>query len=315
MGLVMDKSEEEGGIPEEDLARIATGRSALLPVKDQREFIETITESYIDLIAYLDETGQNDLEPKTYDFDAEQKTSHVIYRGTDERSPFGQDAIYGEYSIKRQGKSYTPEEVTALVNESFGEFASLPANQRDTLLARGLSSQLESAFQTYFRGLELPHVIERAMRIREHGRSILTDYRVGCGLRIEINGDVYNGIIYRVDGRKNVSGNPYAPSSLKFYIAVNGPLREVRVPGSQLKKIVVAHLGRNAKPVELFKDHLSDTRQRCKIVVGNLLGAYGQLKPGSKGRIVTFTMNDGSSKQGILMPIKFDYEKDVIAQK
>ena len=315
MGLAMDKSEEEGGIPEEGLARIATGRSALLPVKDQREFIETITESYIDLIAYLDETGQNDLEPKTYDFDAEQKTSHVIYRGTDERSPFGQDAIYGEYSIKRQGKSYTPEEVTALVNESFGEFASLPANQRDTLLARGLSSQLESAFQTYFGGLELPHVIERAMRIREHGRSILTDYRVGCGLRIEINGDVYNGIIYRVDGRKNVSGNPYAPSSLKFYIAVNGPLREVRVPGSQLKKIVVAHLGRNAKPVELFRDHLSDTRQRCKIVVGNLLGAYGQLKPGSKGRIVTFTMNDGSSKQGILMPIKFDYEKDVIAQK
>ena len=315
MGLPMDKSEEEGGIPEEDLARVATGRSALLPVKEQREFIETITESYIDLIAYLDETGQNDLEPKTYDFDAEQKVSHVIYRGTDERSPFGRDAVYGEYSIKRQGKSYTPEEVRTLVDESFGEFSRLPANQRDTLLARGLSAQLESVYQAYFAGLELPHVIERAMRIREHGITILRDYRVGCGLRIEINGDVYNGIIYRIDGRKKVSGNPYAPSSLKFYIAVNGPLREVRVPGSQLKKITVAHLGRNANPAELFKDHQSDSRQRCKIVTGNLLGAYDQLKPGNKGRIITFTMNDGSLEQGILMPIKFDWEKDVTEQK
>jgi hypothetical protein len=50
-------------------------------------------------------------------------------------------------------------------------------------------------------------------------------------------------------------------------------------------------------------------------VTGNLLGAYGQLKPGSKGRIITFTMNDGSLEQGILMPIKFDWEKDVTEQK
>jgi hypothetical protein len=143
----------------------------------------------------------------------------------------------------------------------------------------------------------------------------LSEFRVGSGLRVEINGDLYNGIIYRIDGGKNLLGNPYAPSSLKFYIAVNGPLREVRVPGSQIRKITLQNLGRNASPAELFQDHLSDTRQRCKIITGNLLGAYGLLKTGSKGRIINFTMNDGTEQQGILMPVKFDPEKDLIPQE
>jgi len=316
MGLTMDKSEEEGGTPEEDLARTATGRSALLPVKEQREFMETITESYTDYIAYLDETGQNDLEPKTYDFDAEQKTSHVIYVGSDPSSPFGEDAIFGTYSIKRQGKSYTPEEVEELIAQTYGpELMKYEPWQRDTYHARALSAHLEGMFKPYIASVEAPHIIERAERIREWSRAILNDFRMGTGLRIEINGDTYNGIIYDIRGRKKVSGNPYAPSSLKFYIAVNGPLREVRVPGSQIKKITLSNLGRNADIADLFQDYLSDTRQRAKIIVGNLLGAYGQLKPGSKGRIITFTKHEGGTEQGILLPAKFDWEKDVTPQK
>jgi hypothetical protein len=314
MGLAMDKSEDEGGIPEDDLARVATGRSALLPVAEQREFIETISASYSDYIAYLDETGQNDLEPRTCDFDAELKTSRVIYRGTDERSPFGRDAVYGTYSIKRQGKSYSPEEVQAKLQESFGEYADLAPEKRDTMIARDLGKRLEELYAPYFESVTAPHAIDRASRIRESGRTVLSEFRVGSGLRVEINGDLYNGIIYRIDGRKNLLGNPYAPSSLKFYIAVNGPLREVRVPGSQIRKITLQNLGRNASPAELFQDHLSDTRQRCKIIIGNLLGAYGLLKTGSKGRIINFTMNDGTEQQGILMPVKFDPEKDLIPQ-
>jgi hypothetical protein len=315
MGLSIDKPEAEGGLPAEDLARVATGRAALLPVKEQHEFMDTIAESYIDYIAYLDETGQNDLEPRTYDFDAEQKTSHVIYCGTDETSPFGQDAIYGEYSIKRQGKSYTPAEVSTLLEESFGEYVKLAPHERDTHLARDLSRHLESLFQPYFASLEVPHIIERAGRIRESGRALLSEYRVGTGLRIEINGDIYNGIIYRIDGRKKISGNPYAPSALKFYIAVNGPLRETRVPGSQIRGITLANLGRNASPEKLFQDYQSDARQMAKLVTGNLLSAYGLLKPGKHGRIIVFTTNDGSKRQGILLPWKFDPETDLVGQK
>lgn len=315
MGLSMDKSPEDGGATEEDLARTATGRSALLPVKEQREFMETITESYNDYIAYLDETGQNDLEPHTYDFDAKQVTAHRIYEGTDPTSPFGQDAHYGEYSIKRQGKPYRPEEVHALLAETFGENASRPAKERDTMAARDLGHHLETLFSPYFADLIAPHVIERAGGIREMSRTLLNEYRVGVGLRVDINGDTYNGIIYRIDSKKKVSGNPYAPSSLKFCIAINGPLKEVRVPGSQIRGITITNLGRNANVAELFEDHVGDSRQRAKIITGNLLGTFGQLRKGIKGRIITFTMDDGSAQQGILMPVKFNWETDVRPQE
>jgi hypothetical protein len=39
------------------------------------------------------------------------------------------------------------------------------------------------------------------------------------------------------------------------------------------------------------------------------------LKPGSKGRIITFTKHEGGTEQGILMPARFDWEKDVTPQK
>ena len=314
MGLSMDANEEDGGTPEEDLARTATGRSALLPVKEQREFMETITESYIDYIGYLDETGQNDLEPRTYDFDAKETRSETIYRGTVPSSPFGQDAHYKEFSIKRQGKAYSPAEVEGLLAETFGENATRPAHERDTLAARELDRYLESLYQPYYAGLMAPHVIDRAIRIREYGRSILKDYRVGVGLQLEINGDSYNGIIYRIEAKKKISGNPYAPSSLKFYIAVNGPLREIRVPGSKLKGITVSNMGRNASVEEVFKDYYGDSRQRARVLTGNLLAAYGLLKPKVRGRIISFTMEDGSTQQGILMSAKFDWEKDLHPQ-
>jgi hypothetical protein len=155
-------------------------------------------------------------------------------------------------------------------------------------------------------------VIDRAVRIRDYGRTILKDYRVGVGLHLEINGDVYNGIIYRIEAKKKVSGNPFAPSSLKFYIAINGPLREIRVPGSKLKGITIQNLGRNADVAEFFQDHYGESRQRARILTGNLLAAYGLLKPRVRGRIITFTANDGNTQQGILMSAKFDWEKDLI---
>ena len=312
MGLSMDKNGEDGGTPEEDLARTATGRSALLPVKEQREFMETITESYADYIAYLDETGQNDLDPKTYDFDAIETRSELIYQGTAPASPFGQDAHYKEFSIKRQGKAYSPAEVENLLAETFGENRNRPAHERDTLAARDLDHHLESIYKPYLGRLEAPHVIDRAVRIRDYGRTILKDYRVGVGLHLEINGDVYNGIIYRIEAKKKVSGNPFAPSSLKFYIAINGPLREIRVPGSKLKGITIQNLGRNADVAEFFQDHYGESRQRARILTGNLLAAYGLLKPRVRGRIITFTANDGNTQQGILMSAKFDWEKDLI---
>jgi hypothetical protein len=61
---------------------------------------------------------------------------------------------------------------------------------------------------------------------------------------------------------------------------------------------------------QLFADHATG-RQKAKIITGNVVSAFGQLKGKTKGRIIAFTMEDGTTRQGILLPAKFDVKEDV----
>jgi hypothetical protein len=296
----------------EGLAMKATGHSALLTVKEQQVFMDAITEAYTNYINFLDETGQNDLEPVTYDYDARETHKERMYQGTDPSSPFGQDAHYGEYSIKRQGKPFTAEEVNAKLAETFGpKMMELPPHQRDTFFARSLADHFEEMYKPYFDGLNSDNSREKASAMRGMGRQLLNEYRVGSAFSVEINGDVAHAVVTNIEGSKKTSGNPYAPSSLQFTLAINSPLRSIKVPGSQMGKITTASLGRNADIAHLFRDVFGDSRQKAKIITGNLLGAYGELKAGVKGRIISFTMQDGSTQLGIQMPTKFDIKTDV----
>jgi hypothetical protein len=311
LGLSADTNEQGQAGANEGLAMKATGHSALLPVAQQQEFMDSISEAYTNYIDFLDETGQNDLEPRTYDFAARETHIERMYQGVDPSSPFGQDAHYGEYSIKRQGKPFTPEEVMEKIAETFGPDAmKLPPRERDTLAARALDDHFEAMYKTYLAGLTHQGTVDRAQQMRTRGRQLLNDYRVGVGVHVDINGEGYNGVITNIEGAKKPSGNPYAPSALQFTIAVNSGLRQTKVPGSQMDSLATSNLGRNADVRQLFKGYGGD-RQKAKIITGNLLGAYGELKAGSKGRIISFTMDDGTTKLGIQMPSKFDIKEDV----
>jgi C-terminal domain on Strawberry notch homologue/P-loop containing NTP hydrolase pore-1 len=312
LGVPIDVDTKGEPSANEGKAMKATGHSALLTVKQQQQFMDAITEAYTNYIDFLDETGQNDLEPVTYDYDARETHKERMYQGTDPSSPFGQDAHYGEYSIKRQGKSFTPEEVHAKLAETFGpEMMKLAPYQRDTEFARGLAAHFEELYKPYYDTLMTQGAMEKASAMRGFGRSLLNEYRVGSAFSVEINGDVAHAVVTNIEGSKKTSGNPYAPSSLQFTLAINSPLRSIKVPGSQISKITTANLGRNADINHLFKDVFGDSRQKAKIITGNLLGAYGELKAGVKGRIISFTMADGTTQLGIQMPTKFDVKTDI----
>lgn len=312
LGLDAETDSKGDAAANEGLAMKATGHSALLTVKEQQVFMDAITEAYSNYIDFLDETGQNDLEPVTYDYDARETHNERMYQGTDPSSPFGQDAFYGEYSIKRQGKAFTPDEVQGKLAETYGpEMMQKPPHERDTLFARSLAAHFEELYTPYVETLSTPAAIEKAQGMRQRGRQLLSEYRVGSAFGIEINGDSSHAVVINIEGSKKTSGNPYAPSSLQFTLAVNTPLRQIRVPGSQIDKITISNLGRNADINHLFRDNLGDSRQKTKIITGNLLGAYGELKTGVKGRIISFTKNDGTTALGIQMPSKFDINKDV----
>jgi hypothetical protein len=312
LGLEADTDNKGEASANEGLAMKATGHSALLTVKEQQVFMDSVTEAYSNYIDFLDETGQNDLEPVTYDYEARETHSQRMYQGIDPSSPFGHDAHYGEYSIKRQGKAFTPEEVHNKIADAFGpEVMKRPPFERDTLFARELAGYFEEHYNTYKETLSTAAAQDKAAAVRQKGRQLLNEYRVGSAFSLEINGDLSHGVVIGIEGSKKLSGNPYAPSSLQFTLAVNTPLRSIRVPGSQITKITLANLGRNADIDHLFRDHMGDSRQKSKIITGNLLGAYGELKAGVKGRIISFTMNDGTTRLGIQMPTKFDIDKDV----
>lgn len=308
MSIAQNAADQDDDHSDVDIARKATGRSALLPVAQQKDFMAAVTEAYTDLIKYLDDTGQNDLEPKTYDLDAKIRGElQTVYQGTDARSPFGQDAHYGEYSIKKQGKPFKPQEVWQHLEDNLNA-----AEAKDAVdFHRKLYAQLDQPYKLFLSRQASSGANERAMQTKDGSINFMNMNRIGSGVRLEINGETYNAVIINVEGPKKPSGNPYAISGIKFTLDVAGPMRSIKVSGTELRKIGVASLGQRADIKYLFHDVNPEARMTAKIITGNLLGAYGALTKGVKGRIISFTMNDGSKQIGILMPAKFDPKKNI----
>lgn len=335
-------SADDDGTAEEGIARKVTGRMALMPVADQKTFYAEIEEQYSSLIDYLNDSNQNELLPRTFDFEAELAKEATLVEATNPGTPFGQEAVYGEYKIKAQGKQMTPAEIRAEMDKNLDGVdgaahaaalvQSLKQLNADTLnqerRENGLGATFDRAkYHAWLtkRGTEPAYaqeLVEKAQRSYDAGipagnikpedvgyqsahLSLITEHRIGSAWRVEINGDIYNAVIVNVRSSHKKSGNPFSPSKLQIQLAVNGPLRTITVPGSQWSKIEVAPLY-GLSIDNAFRDQVEGS-QTAKIITGNLLAAYGEIKD-SKTTIISFTKKDGSIEQGILLPKKFDYK-------
>jgi hypothetical protein len=299
----------------DDLARKATGRLALQPIEVQDAFYEDVESQYNALIDYLNKTNQNELEPRTFDFDAKELRQEVLFEGPDPTTPFGEDAIYGEYSIKAQGVAMKPAEINDAITESLdgntvGQHAAKMANALDAqynafvekltkaAAVEGQSAEAASSKQA-----------ETAATVRSAGLSFLESHPIGGKYRVDINSDTFNAIITNVRNTHKANGNPFSLSKFQVTISVNGALRSLTVPATQFRKIEVSGLSSQYTVEQLFKEQPPGQRETAKIVTGNLLAGYGELQ-GSRGTIITFTKEDGTQEQGILLPKLFDYTKN-----
>nr|WP_315245979.1 PLxRFG domain-containing protein [uncultured Albidiferax sp.] len=292
----------EGSEPVEDIARKATGRLALQPIKTQNAFYEEIEGQYHALIDYLNKTNQNDLEPRTFDYDARETRQDVIFEGADPKTPFGEDAIYGEYSIKAQGTAMTPAEIKALMAE---HLAGKTAQDHVSALLAPLTAQFTEYAKTLPEGAQQ----ESAMSARSRGQAFIQSHPIGSTFRVDINGDTFNAVVTNLRSTHKTYGNPFSLSKIQVSLAVNGALRNVTVPATQFAKIEVSSIGRGYSVDQLFKEQPANQRETAKIVTGNLLGAYGEIQ-GARGTIITFTKQDGTTDQGILLPKAFDFSKN-----
>lgn len=338
-----------GETPAEDIARKATGRLALQPIETQHAFYEEVEGQYHALIDYLNKTNQNDLEPRTFDFDAQEQRQEVLYAGPDKTTPFGEDAIYGEYSIKAQGTPMKPAEIKAAIEASLD---GKTADAHSTAMIDGLlekwAEQMnadrakhglvpgafdEVKYESFLKGLygEGPAqaMVQRAKALIAAGGTVeditpaqlrntngalaglqfLKDHQIGDTFRVDINSEVFNAVITNVRNTHKTAGNPFSMSKIQVTVSVNGALRSLTIPATQFKKIEVSELGKHYSIDQLFKEQPANQRETAKIVTGNLLAAYGEIK-GVRGTIISFTKQDGSTEQGILLPKLFDYSKN-----
>lgn len=297
LGLEREISDE----PSDDIARKATGRLALQPIETQMSFYEDVETQYSGLIDYLNKTNQNDLEPRTFDFDAKEVRQEVLFDGPNKETPFGEDAIYGEYSIKAQGTPMKPEEIRATMAENLGD--STPA-----AYTRKMLDDLDVKFNAYYASLD-DAAKDAASSVRSIGRDFLSRHAIGSTFRVDINSEPFNAVVMNVRNAHKETGNPYSMSKIQLTVAVNGALRSLSVPATQFAKIEVSSIAPGFKIEALFREQPPNQRETAKIVTGNLLAAYGELQ-GVRGTIITFTKQDGTSEQGILLPKLFDYSKN-----
>ena len=300
----LTEDEDGGANGREDIARKMTGRLALMPVERQRAVYADLEEQYSTLIDYLNKTNQNDLEPRTFDFDAREMGSQVLYEGTNPTTPFGEDAIYNEFSIKAQGKPMTPDEIRAEMAEHQG--AARTGHEH----ARNLLDRLSKDFGDRWMKMLDDEQKQAANGIASKTRDFIERHPIGSAHRVEINGETYIGVVTNLRSTHKESGNPFSFSKVQVTLALNGALRNVTVPATAMERIETS----NMRPSEfnldrMFREGPKDERQTAKIITGNLLGAYSELK-GVRGTIISFTKQDGTVEQGILLPKAFSVEQN-----
>lgn len=290
----------EGNATEEDMARKATGRLALQSIATQEAFYGEVEEQYGALIDYLNKTGQNDLEPRTLDFDARETRQEVLAAGTNPESPFGQDAVYGEYSIKAQGTPMKPAEIRAAMAENL-------AGMDGTAHAASVIAPLDADLTRYLAGLESDQR-DSVSAVASRAKEFIRDHAIGKTFRVEINGESYNAVVTNLRSTHKKGGNPFSMSKVQVTIALNGALRSVTVPATQFAAIETSSAQGTVET--LFREQPANQRETAKIVTGNLLSAYGEIQ-GARGSIVSFTKADGTVEQGILLPKAFSFDSNV----
>ena len=346
---VDDLLSSDGERVTDDIARKATGRLALQPIEVQRAFYEDVEAQYDALIEYLNKTNQNDLEPRTFDFDAKEVRTEILFDGPNKATPFGEDAVYGEYSIKAQGVAMKPEEIQAAIAESLqgksgadhardllngllqtyvdqtnaamaqkvGQGAAFDLDQYAAFLKPlfgedGAARMMAQAQAFMANGTPVGQLTARDLSGAQGvgaGMDFLRNHTIGKTFRVEINSEPYNAVITNVRNTHKTTGNPFSLSKFQITLAVNGALRSITVPATQFRKIEVSSIAPAFRIETLFKEQPANQRETAKIVTGNLLAAYGEIK-GARGTIISFTKADGVIEQGILLPKLFDFSKN-----
>lgn len=316
LGSPLSLNKAGDGFYSDDAARRITGRIPLLSLQDQEDFYANIESSYADLLAMKEAMGENKLEARTLPLDAKPVKRITLTEGVDEKSPFARGSTATIYNVKRLGKAMTEAEIQEAVDAFY--------DGRDPNdFMRSMQAKLNRDFDGYLkeelRGVDDDRKAAVIQDRLEHQRNRLeeamTNYAPGQSITmVSSAGLVTYGRVLRLE-RKGKTKNPAANGAWRITLALADSSRQISLPLSKVLfgesaadelipdgKVVLRHESDEAV-ADALKRSESMSREHRVILEGNLLSAYNAL-PG--GQIIYFEGNDGSVRQGVLMPKSFN---------
>jgi energy-coupling factor transporter ATP-binding protein EcfA2 len=105
-----------------DAAHRASGRVAILSIKDQEAFYNEIGQRYVAAVQYLIETDEYDLKVKPMDFKAETVSREIAIVGKGGDSMFGRNSILEKLRVNNLRKPYKKEEVEQALKATLGDY-------------------------------------------------------------------------------------------------------------------------------------------------------------------------------------------------
>jgi hypothetical protein len=320
------------GVNHEDLVKNATGKLVLLEIDQQREMLDTVQQNYAREIAELDALGENPLEAKMLDLQAETLESVELKPKTGD-SPFLDAVRMEKASVKAQGRALPISEIADKVAESLKTTKPEGSDQSvlDQLERKGrdwLASESRRIQDLARRQLndELAQTkAESQQSVRAKAQATLARWQQtmsvaypGARVSLTMPSGTLDGIVMSTE-RSGKAKSITALSAWMVKIAVPDSARQFEFPMSKLFPPGVvkgdeekgAQIARSSTfpdmLIRAFEDARKEGRETRYIVTGNILGGYDQTK--GKGRIVNFTTNTGEVRPGVLMERGFELDK------
>jgi C-terminal domain on Strawberry notch homologue/P-loop containing NTP hydrolase pore-1 len=323
-------------------AHKVSGRIAVMPTAVQQAFYDEVNQRYADLVAYLREADEYDLEMEAQDLRATTLDAAVISVGQGGRSAFGGDVMLEKVEMNALKKPLTAEE---LLNELTAALGGRTAGD----IATDLSKQLRDAFQQQYaaknaelevweqkqraalsndqegrdEGIKLDaEVKERRAKLQKQvqdkysflNQFLHNDYNMGPAFKIGHDVLVPTGrdtsvtgvfLGFAVDTRQ---ANPWVPSKIKLRVALPTSMKRLNIPLSmdQARALKPMHSQLVARQwAELVKGRQTD-RTTGFIITGNLLKGLAE----NAGKLISYTTSTGEVRKGILKPDGWDPGKE-----
>lgn len=310
---------------ETDIRKL-TGYIPILPIKVQEEVYKDLIERYNDLIEREDSMGSNKLEAKAMDLDAQTVSSKAITEDKGEPSIFAQPAFMERVDVKRTVKPYSKDEVQEMVKENAAKYKEDPKykwSNIDSKAKEYADEQIADAQSREADPVRISNMEGQFRTQRDNIKTILLNYPIGSNVAIKnTNGVFVYGVVTDIEN-KGKTKNPVAGSDWKMTLALaNGDAKSLNLTFSQIGtryQLAVQNEVQYLNPETLQNERLllpdlfdrgaTVRREKRWMVTGNILAGFAAVN--NMGQILSYTKNDGTTGQGVLMPRTFDFEKEL----